>query len=256
MQQLHPHAAQQLEVHTKADLHTRLRPGMPSLLTPNASQHPDTDEIVHLLQHLGPWCDAGRSYPEAMGGLRALGGALRRRYTRKGAQLLLRIQHHIHASVDRQIVYESPLRCAKSLAAALGNVVSLETQINELQGQLCQQQSQEAVLTASNAALESVIEAAGLLDAYLESRGGPTLFYMWEVPVQEQSSDDASPSFQRVLPMHIEQGGAHGAQPSPPPTPVMPTFVLDARGQVRELADLSGEADVEPYGGNSLGNSQ
>ena len=70
----------------------RLKSGMPSLLTPNASQHPDTDEIVYLLQHLGPWCDAGRSYPEAMGGLRALGGALRRRYSRGVAQVLLQYE--------------------------------------------------------------------------------------------------------------------------------------------------------------------
>jgi len=147
MQQLHPHAAQQLEVHTKADLHTRLRPGMPSLLTPNASQHPDTDEIVHLLQHLGPWCDAGRSYPEAMGGLRALGGALRRRYTRKGAQLLLQLQYEVHAMWGRRQVYELPQIFIDDFAAVRQHIEYLENSIAKLQVLVCQQEAQGTTLT-------------------------------------------------------------------------------------------------------------
>jgi len=222
-----------------------LRPGMPSLLTPNASQHPDTDEIVYLLQHLGPWCDAGRSYPEAMGGLRALGGALRRRYSRGVAQVLLFYQHSMHLIADRMSVYDVPAICVNQLSVFKGQKAEQAEHIAGMTRGLCKQNAYIAAITGHNVALTKAIQTAGLWEAFLET-DLPELFV-------EQLGAMASA---RSLYAGSPAAGQHAQQQHPPtatPTPhsAAPTVVLDATGQVRELAHLSSESEDQPRGVDS-----
>ena len=205
----------------------------PSLLTPNASQHPDTDEIVYLLQHLGPWCDAGRSYPEAMGGLRALGGALRRRYSRGGARLLLQFQGSIYAKMDRDSVHIHPAECVRWRAVSKQRAAELQGDLAQLRQELCRHKAHMDALARFKSDLEGEIQAAGLWDEFLMSKS-PGHISLWLYRVYRAVAVAATRvSSQQSYKLELlKRPWRHHA---PPP---VSTFVLDAQGWVRVHMDL------------------
>jgi len=239
-----------LRVLQTSELQPRLLGPMPSLLTPNASQHPDTDEIVYLLQHLGPWCDAGRSYPEAMGGLQALGGALRRRYSRGGARLLLQYQYSTQRDLDWPEFDGLSQMCRSGVAGMEENTASQARTVARLQQVQCQREAYAEAINAHVSQLEDAIQEAGPWDLFILSE--PPLFVPLWLHTEHLRQVHRMRQMLQWRPSSSTEQHKQGQPLSGPSPPALPVYVLDAQGQVRVLIDArrsaSGHEEAPTHG--------